>query len=208
MVDLVELVERARAGSREALEALVVAHLPALRAFVRVRAGRELRELESCSDLVQSACREVLEDLSALEYQGEAAFRCWLYRAAERKVLDRARYHHRARRDARREQALAAGESGLLDCYASFCTPGLEAVVREEEERIENAMDGLPPSYREALRLRCVVGLSNQEIARELERSPEYVRMLVARARHKLRLRLEGTTEDRRRDPPGGNGTP
>ena len=84
--DPANLIERARAGSREALEALVVAHLPALRAFVRVQANRELRELESCSDLVQSACREVLADLSSFEYRGEATFRCWLYRCAERDI--------------------------------------------------------------------------------------------------------------------------
>lgn len=191
MFEAGEWIERARAGSREALEALVVAHLPALRAFVRLQAGRELRDLESCSDLVQSACREVLADLSAFEYRDEAGFRCWLYRAAEREVHDRMRFHHRMRRDTRRERAPADGESSLLDHYAKLCTPGLDAIARETEERIENAMDGLPASYREALRLRCVVGLSNQEIARELERSPEYVRMLVARARHQLRLRLE-----------------
>lgn len=186
------MIERARGGSREALEALVVAHLPALRAYVRVQAGRELRELESCSDLVQSACREVLEDLSSFEYRDEAAFRCWLYRSAERKVLDRARFHHRARRDVRREQTVAEGDTRLLDCYATFCTPGHHAVAREQEERIESAIEALPPTYREALRLRYVVGLSNKEIAEQLGRTPEYVRMLLARARHKLGLRLEG----------------
>jgi RNA polymerase sigma-70 factor (ECF subfamily) len=190
--DAATLVERARTGDREALEALVVAHLPALRAFVRVQAGRGLRELESCSDLVQSACREALQDLSGFEYRDEAAFRCWLYRAAERKVLDRARFHGRARRDVRREQAPIAGNSGLLDCYATFCTPSQEAIAREEEARIELAMDELPPSYREVLRLRHVVGLSNKELAQELGHSPEYARMLLARARHKLTLLLDG----------------
>jgi RNA polymerase sigma-70 factor, ECF subfamily len=188
--DPANLIDRARAGSREALEALVVAHLPALRAYVRVQANRELRELESCSDLVQSACREVLTDLSSFEYRSEATFRAWLYRCAERKIVDRVRFHQRARRDSRREEQ-ADGESRLLDCYATFCTPGLEAVASEEEARIEEAIESLPATYREALRLRFVVGLSNQEIAEQLERTPEYVRMLVARARHKLGERLE-----------------
>jgi RNA polymerase sigma-70 factor (ECF subfamily) len=180
------LIERARSGDRGAIEALVVAHLPALRAFVRVKAGQELREQESCSDLVQSACREVLQDLSGFEYRDEVAFRNWLYRAAERKVLDRARYHHRARRDVRREETLPGGDAGLLGCYASFCTPSQEAVAQEEMARIESAMDELPASYREVLRLRHVIGLSNQEIASQLGRTPEYARMVLARARHKL----------------------
>lgn len=183
-------IERASAGDRVALEALVIAHLPALRAFVRAQAGRQLRELESCSDLVQSACREVLEDLSAFEYQGEAAFRRWLYLAAERKVLDRARFHHRARRDARRIQASPSGAAGLLDQYATFCTPSQVAIAHEEEARIEEALEQLPESYREVLRLRHIVGLSNGEIATELGRTPEYTRMILARARHKLALLL------------------
>ena len=184
------LIERARAGDRGALEALVVAHLLALRAFVRVQAGRDLREQESCSDLVQSACREVLEDLSGFEYRDEAAFRRWLYRAAERKVLDRARFLHRDRRDVRREQAAPDGDAALLDCYATFCTPSQAAIAREEEERIERAMDELPAGYREVLRLRHVVGLANAEIAEEIGRTPEYARMVLARARHKLELLL------------------
>jgi RNA polymerase sigma-70 factor, ECF subfamily len=184
------LVARARAGDRGALETLVVAHLPTLRAFVRVQAGRRLREQESCSDLVQSACREVLEDLSEFEYRDEAAFRRWLYTAAERKVQDRARFHHRARRDVRREQPLPGGDAGVLGCYASFCSPSQAAIANEEQERIERAIDQLPASYREALRLRHVVGLSNEQIANELGRTPEYARMIVARARHKLGLLL------------------
>lgn len=186
-----ESIERARAGSREALVALVVAHLPALRAFVRIQAGRELRDLESCSDLVQSACREVLEDLSSFEYRDEATFRCWLYRSAERKILDRARFYHRDRRDVRREQVAAAGDDTLLDRYATFCSPSQVAIAREEEARIETALDELPATYRDVLRLRHVVGLSNSQIARELDRTPEYVRMLLARARHKLGCLLE-----------------
>jgi RNA polymerase sigma-70 factor (subfamily 1) len=187
------LVERARAGDRAALEALVVEHLPALRAFVRMQAGQELRDHESCSDLVQSACREVLADLSAFEYREEAGFRRWLFRAAERKILDRARYHGREKRDTRREQAIDGGGTGLLDCYASFCTPSEVAVAREEEARIEGAMDRLPESYREVLRLRHLLGLSNAEIAGEIGRTPEYARMLLGRARRRLTELLEAS---------------
>ena len=180
------LVERARAGDRRALEDLVVLHLPALRAFVRVQAGRELRDRESCSDLVQSACREVLADLSAFQYREEAGFRRWLFQAAERKILDRARFLGREKRDPKREQALPEAESAIVDCYASFCTPSRIAAAREERERIEAAMEKLPETYREVLRLRHLLGLSNAEIGAEIGRTPEYARMLLGRARHRL----------------------
>ena len=160
------LVERARTGDRDALEALIVQHLPALRAFVRVQAGRELREQESCSDLVQSACRAALEGLSDFEYRGEAAFRRWLYKAAERKILDRVRFNGRARRDTKRNRELgpaaSADDPSLLECYATFSTPSQAAVAREEQERVERAMEELPANYRNVLRLKYVVGLSNE----------------------------------------------
>lgn len=189
------LVGRARTGDRGAIEALIVQHLPSLRAFVRLQAGRDLREQESCSDLVQSACRAALEGLSSFEYRGEAAFRHWLYSAAERKILDRVRYHGRARRDTKRTRALDPGalsdDASLLDCYATFCTPSQEAVAHEEQERVERAIDELPANYRNVLRLKYVVGLSNEEIAGELGRSQEYARMFLARARQRLSVLLE-----------------
>jgi RNA polymerase sigma-70 factor (ECF subfamily) len=190
-IDARNLVERARAGDRSALESLVVEHVPALRAFVRVRAGPALRERESCSDLVQSACREVLADLQQFEYRNEAGFRCWLYLAAERKIQDRVRHHARDRRDAAREEPLGDADGQVLDQYASFCTPSRVAIAHEELARIERALDGLPATYRDALRARHVLGLSNSEIARDLKRTPEYVRMLLARARSKLSQALD-----------------
>jgi DNA-directed RNA polymerase specialized sigma24 family protein len=156
------LVERARAGDRRALEDLVVLHLPALRAFVRVQAGRELRDKESCSDLVQSACREVLADLSGFEYREEAGFRRWLFRAAERKILDRARFHGREKRDAKRQEALPAGESGVLDCYASFCTPSQVAASARGAGAPRGGDGEAAGTYREVLRLRHSLGLSER----------------------------------------------
>jgi RNA polymerase sigma-70 factor (ECF subfamily) len=184
-------LERARAGDQRALDELVVEHLPALRAFIRVRAGAALRQRESCSDLVQSTCREVLVDLPSFEYRDEAALRRWLFLAAERKIQDRARHHARDRRDAAREQRLGDEDVRVVDCYASFCTPSRVAIAREEMQRIERALDRLPANYRDALRARHVLGLSNAEIARELQRTPEYVRMLVARAQSKLAQLLD-----------------
>jgi DNA-directed RNA polymerase specialized sigma24 family protein len=47
-------------GDQLAIEALLERHLPGLRAFVRLRAGPAVRTRESTTDVVQSACREVL----------------------------------------------------------------------------------------------------------------------------------------------------
>ena len=70
--DLAALVNRATQGDSNAVEALLVEHLPALRAFVRLKAGALLLEKESCSDLAQSVCRDVLANAGRFRWGGEA----------------------------------------------------------------------------------------------------------------------------------------
>lgn len=62
------------ATDSRAVDDLLVRHLDALHAFVRLRAGVARRPRESSSDLVQSTCREVLADVGNYRFQGEAAF--------------------------------------------------------------------------------------------------------------------------------------
>ena len=116
----------ARAGDQHAFDSLFARTMPQLIAFLRVKVGRLVGARESVRDLAQSVCREVLEDMDDFEYNGDAAFRHWLFQQASRKIIDRHRYLRRARRDAGREVAVDAPETevqSLLDCYATFCTP-------------------------------------------------------------------------------------
>ena len=68
------LVEFATRGDTPALDSLLARHLPGLRAFIRLRSPKAVRDKESSSDLAQSVCREALERMDAFEYRGEAAF--------------------------------------------------------------------------------------------------------------------------------------
>ena len=103
------LLSRATRGERPALDELIHHYLPQLRAFVRLRVGPDLRVRESESDIVQSVCRELVEDWDDLDYRGEEAFRGWLFTAALSKVREKARFHGRQRRDKGREVADASG---------------------------------------------------------------------------------------------------
>jgi len=73
--DTKDLVASVQRGERAAIEQLLVRQLPGLEAFVRLRMGAGLRRHATPPDLVQSVCREVLEDLTGFEYRGEAPFR-------------------------------------------------------------------------------------------------------------------------------------
>ena len=185
-----ETLSAAATGDPVALNSLFGRHLPNLRAFIRMKAGRMVKAKESVNDLVQSVCREVLEDFDQFEYRGEAAFRQWLFLHATRKILERHRYHRAAKRDAAREappRDLPEDEATtLMRCYATFCTPSRRAAAREELHRIESAIAELPENQRDALALSRMMGLSYKDAAEQLDCTPAAVRGLVARGLARL----------------------
>ena len=170
-----------KAATRDpaAVESLVARHLSGLRAFIRLRLGPEIRARESASDLAQSVCREVLEQLDGFDYRGEAAFKAWLFTLATSKIRDRHRFHNREMRDPARE------EHGLpIDAVAGYesLTPSRAAIDRENIERLERAFDQLPEHYREILTLSRIVGLRPEEIAEQTGRTTASVRHVLGRA--------------------------
>ena len=187
-----DLVTRASTGDRPAIEALLAQHLSGLRAYVRLQAGPAVRARESCSDLVQSVCREVLGDLDGFEYRGEAAFKAWLYKAALHKVIDRNRHWHQPKRDVGREAIFSdGGDAALAQAYRSVASPSRAAMAREDLERVEAAFDQMPDDYREVLMRSRVLGMGHREIAAELGRTEQATRKLLSRALARLTTLLD-----------------
>ena len=134
-------------------------------------------------------------DLDKIEYRGESSFRHLLYKAAERKLKDKARHWRRAKRDpARQSEARdSTGVEQLLVSYSGFCTPSQAAIAHERLERIEAAFDRLPERYRHVIVLSRVVGLSNEELAAELRLQPAHARTLLSRALVRLAALIDGS---------------
>jgi RNA polymerase sigma-70 factor (ECF subfamily) len=185
------LVYMAGQQDRAAIEQLLVRHLPGLEAFVRLRMGPVLRGLLTAPDLVQSVCREALEDLGEFEFRGEAPFRHWLYVRAENKLREKHRFHQADKRKRDQEVPLPDA-STFLPAYRELCSPSQELEVRETMRRIEAAFDQLPDDYREAITLHKLCGLSHAEIAERMQRSEGAVRNLVYRGISRLALLVDG----------------
>jgi RNA polymerase sigma-70 factor (ECF subfamily) len=193
--DTRELLRATRTGDRSALESLLQQHLPALRAFVRLRMSPLLRARESAEDLVQSTCAEFLLGLDGFDYRGEEAFRGWLYTA----VLNTLRQHERSlraqKRDARREVAVdETGDGYLLPVaavYARALSPTQELMAAERVQQLEAAFDALPDDYREVLTLSRIARMRRAAIAEQMGRTEASVRSLLNRALAALALRLE-----------------
>jgi len=173
---------------------LLEENLDGLRAFLRVRAGAAVRARLGHSDLVQSVCREVLESADRFEFQGDAAFRHWLYTAALRKIVEKDRRLHAGRRDMRREtpvDATGVADAAVLQGYASATTPSLLAMGHEGAARLEEAFDELTEEHREIITMARFAGLSHQQIAAQLGKSEEACRQLLRRALVRLAAALQ-----------------
>jgi RNA polymerase sigma-70 factor, ECF subfamily len=179
-----ELLEQMGQGDARAVESLLLRHLPGLRAYIRLRLGKPIRDRESSCDVVQSVARDVLEHADRFQHGGESGFKRWLYKTAQRKIAKKATYWQAEKRDARRDDAEknTIGDEDVLGCYRTFCTPSRHAIAREELHTVERAFDMLPEDYREVILLARVMGLSRAEIGEQLSRSEGAVRVLLSRA--------------------------
>lgn len=174
------------------LESLLEQELHALRAFVDQQLGKQVRARESCADIVQSVCREALEDRDQFEYRGEAAFRRWLQRCALHKIYRKWEYHKAQKRDAAREvrDDGEGSEAALAHLARTSRTPSRELMDRQAVERIHAAIDRLPEKYRLAITLHKLVGLSSKEIAEQTSQSEGAVRTQVYRGLAQLGVLL------------------
>lgn len=174
------------------VEELVTRQLPALRAFVRLRMGKELRAREESCDIVQSVTREVLQHADRFQHGGEEGFRAWLFTTAHRKILGRLEHWRADKRTAHREV-----QDQIPEELASLgVSPSRHASVREELHAIEGAFDSLSEEQREVVTMSRLLGLSHAAIADRLGKSEVAVRKVLSRGLARLATTLAGSGQD------------
>ncbi|MCA9321600.1 MAG: sigma-70 family RNA polymerase sigma factor [Planctomycetes bacterium] len=190
-----ELVLKASRGDAVAVDDLLQRHLSGLYAFVRLNSSELLRSKESHADLVQSTCRELLENLEGFEYRSENEFKRWLFAAALNKIRKRMRYYRAEKRDLAREvRTRQTTDSTTLDfaaLYAGIGSPSDHALVSEQLDRIERIFETLTEEQRQVMTLVRIVGLSHSEVAEQLGLSVEAARKIYSRASARLILELK-----------------
>ena len=185
--DTAELFERARAGADRDVEAFYERSARKLLPLIRLRLGRTLRgELES-RDILQAVLIKSLNRLD--QVKDPASVMAWLARIADNEIRDRADYHHRQRRDAVRRVPIDE-EAGALPSPVRQALS--QAIVTEETERLEQALETLPDAQREIIVLRMLEELSFREIGARLGKTEDACRMAFARAMTALTLQMAG----------------
>jgi RNA polymerase sigma factor (sigma-70 family) len=167
------LLERARAGDRQALERLFARHVTSLQRWARGRLPRWARDLADTDDLVQDTLAQTFKRIDDFEPRRVGALQAYLRQA----VLNRIR--NELRRKGRQPQA-----TDLDDLEADSGESPLEqAIGREAVERYERALERLTPDEREAIIARIEMGYSYEELAEALGKpTPEAARKAARRA--------------------------
>lgn len=178
----VRLLARARAGDRDALDALFARFGPELLRFARGRLPRQVRGVVDTPDVVQDALLLTFTHLQGFEDRGDGALRAYMRQVLVNRIRDE------LRRAARRP----AGEP-IEDEHADTGQSPLEAAVgREGVQRYETALSALTEDDRELVIARVELGLSYPEIALSSGRATaNAARMAVVRALVRLTEAME-----------------
>jgi RNA polymerase sigma factor (sigma-70 family) len=174
------------------LEHLLEEHLPSLRTYVRRNMDAALAGRESCADLVQSVCREVLQSRGAYRYQGDAAFRQWLFQVALHKLMDRRRFYRAGKRaeEGGVREKLAWSRDELARLAESVGTPSADAMLREELDSLSNALERLTESDQDIVRWVHLEHLSHSAVAERLGCTEPQSRKRLFQALTRLSLYL------------------
>ncbi len=172
----VDLIERARAGDREALNALLSRHRDRLCRMVELRLDTRLQARVDASDVVQEAYVEVVQRLEEYLREPKLPLFLWLRLVVGERLMKLHRAHLGTQmRDAGREVSLyrgalpAASSAALAAQLLGKHTSPTQAVVRAERIlRLQEALNALDPVDREVLSLRHFEELTAAESAQVL----------------------------------------
>jgi RNA polymerase sigma-70 factor (ECF subfamily) len=174
--DSADLIARARAGDREAVNAILTQHRDRLHRMVEMRLDRRLQGRLDASDVIQDAYVEVTERLDEFLRDPKLPLFLWLRLVVGERLMRLHRHHLGTQmRDAGREVSLyrgalpAASSAALAAQLLGRHTSPTQAAVRAERIlRLQEALNALEPIDREILSLRHFEELTAAEAAQVL----------------------------------------
>ena len=186
-----QFLERLKRGEAAAFEQLVAERTSDIYGLL----FRLTSDTEEARDLTQETFLRAYQAIG--KFRGDADLKTWLYRIAINQARNRWRWWRRRKRDATISLDAPIGETErtvathLEDTRAA--DPEQEALAREREGQLRDALQSLRSAYREAVILRDVEGFTYEEIAETLQLNIGTVKSRLARGRLELRRKLEGS---------------
>jgi RNA polymerase sigma-70 factor (ECF subfamily) len=192
-----ELIAAASKGGGERLGQLLAIYRNYLHLLARIEIGGRLQTKIDASDLVQDTMLEAHKHFPNFRGVTETEFTAWLRQIMAGILCGLIRkYFGTQKRDIRLERTLRENfdnsslmlGKGFLDLHSS---PSQQATRREQAVLLADALENMPPDYREAVVLRHIEGLSFPEIAQRMERTQDSVEKLWVRGLARLRKEME-----------------
>lgn len=193
-----ELLQQAKARSGAALGQLLQWYAAYLYYVLRSQHAAELRRLRGKaddSDLIQDVLTTAIQDFDSFKGNTEGEFLAWLCRILKHRLDNFIRaYCATAKRDVGREVPLEATvvlAQFTVPPSSSCAAPEAEAARAENCDIVHQALDKLPPHYRQVITLRHWEKCSFPEIAQVIDlSSPGAARALFTRAMKRAREEL------------------
>lgn len=185
----VQLLQRAQAGDRDAVEQLMARYLPRLKRWATGRLPRAARDLADTTDLVQNTLLQTFKRIETVHAGRDGGLQAYLRQSVMNGIRDELRRaYRRPRLDPLGEMHAHPGPSPLE-----------LAIGKETAEHYERALAALRPLDREAVVARLELGCSYAEVGQMLGKSsPNAARMTVERAivrlMDEMRRRRGGTS--------------
>jgi RNA polymerase sigma-70 factor (ECF subfamily) len=197
------LVARLRAGDQDAFMMLVERHQPAMLRIARMYvSSRAIAE-----EVVQDTWLGVLRGLDG--FQGRSSLRTWMFRILVNTAKSRGQRESRsipfssvwapeadAEPSVSPDRFLADDQERWPRHWASEpasweTVPEERLLSKETLAKVAAVIDTLPPNQREVIRLRDVQGWTSEEVRNALDLTETNQRVLLHRARAKVRRELE-----------------
>ncbi len=199
------LVEALRAGDESAFRELVREYQPSLvrvaRTYVPTQAAAE--------EVAQETWLGVLKGLD--RFEGRSSLRTWIFRILTNIAKTRAKRDGRtlpfsALQEPGRVPEAAVDADRFLDpehprwpghwAVKPESWPEDALIAAETRERLAEAIEALPATQRAVISLRDIEGWSSEEVRNALELSETNQRVLLHRARSKVRAALESYLQE------------
>jgi RNA polymerase sporulation-specific sigma factor len=197
------LIQRIGHGDQTALDGLCRRYLSRVLVAVRLRLGANLRKKVESGDIVQEVMIDAIRNIKEFSFRTEGAFLKYLNRVVENRIRDEADRWAAQKRRPDREIPLdgaRSDESALpLQIADSAPTPSKVVALTEDLSLLEAAIGRLPDEYQDLIIATKLEGRSYEEIAEDVDKTADAVRMQVSRAMIALNKVFRQMLEDRQR---------
>ena len=169
-------------GDEASFRSLIEAQLPELRARLERRMAPLLRRRVSVHDVMQEVSMIAFQRRADFTGSTPEDFRRWVIGIADLKVHEHVNHHAGTQKRALYQEVSRRDEDETVHPVCSEASPSQQAIGAELAKIAAEALEQLPPDYREVLRLHREGGKSLREIAIQMGRSHDATRQLHGRA--------------------------